>query len=89
MNPSSPGIGETEKSREELLAELDDARRELAVLRAVAEKKTQSHFVNNIGHEIRTPLNGVLGMTSLLLATDLTPEQIRARFMETLRGDPA
>jgi signal transduction histidine kinase/DNA-binding response OmpR family regulator len=35
----------------------------------------KSEFLANMSHEIRTPMNGVIGMTSLLLDTELTPEQ--------------
>jgi PAS domain S-box-containing protein len=58
------------KEATDAVAELMKARKELEELMKVKEQ-----FLANMSHEIRTPMNAIVGFTSLLLKTDLTPEQ--------------
>ena len=42
---------------------------------ALEAANIKSQFLANVSHEIRTPINGVLGMTELLMTTDLSKKQ--------------
>ena len=70
------------------LIDITERRETEAALKAAREEaeranRARAEFLATVSHEIRTPINGVIGLTGLLLDTNLTPEQWR--YANTLR----
>ena len=67
-------------------AALEEARQQALQAQAIAEQANQakSDFLARISHEIRTPMNGVLGLTDLMLYSEVSP--VQREYLEMIKA---